>query len=621
MQELAAARSKETDLYSKLQLAQQALKDQEAAVAAEGDEKAQRLQMSLLDLQRLHEDVNLAKGKLEAEVLQLTSKCGELESRSKEAEERVAHSNEVLEQEKSRCSEAMQELAAARSKETDLYSKLQLAQQALKDQEAAVAAEGDEKAQRLQMSLLDLQRLHEDVNLAKGKLEAEVLQLTSKCGELESRSKEAEERVAHSNEVLEQEKSRCSEAMQELAAARSKETELYSKLQLAQQALKDQEAAVAAEGDEKAQLLQMSLLDLQRLHEDVNLAKGKLEAEVLQLTSKCSELESRSKEAEERVAHSNEVLEQEKSRCSEAMQELAAARSKETDLYSKLQLSQQALKDQEAAVAAEGDEKAQLLQMSLLDLQRLHEDVNLAKGKLEAEVLQLTSKCSELESRSKEAEERVAHSNEVLEQEKSRCSEAMQELAAARSKETDLYSKLQLAQQALKDQEAAVAAEGDEKAQLLQMSLLDLQRLHEDVNLAKGKLEAEVLQLTSKCSELESRSKEAEERVAHSNEVLEQEKSRCSEAMQELAAARSKEAGCIMAFFAPCWHCLGFWMWVDMLYLFFVWLRMTEHVRLSVQQYMLWEEKMEETQQLLEQQLAETKASRSQIREELSRPF
>ena len=54
---------------------------------------------------------------------------------------------------------------------------------------------------------------------------------------------------------------------------------------------------------------------------------------------------------------------------------------------------------------------------------------------------------------------------------------------------------------------------------------------------------------------------------------------------------------------------------------FFVWLRMTEHVRLSVQQYMLWEEKMEETQQLLEQQLAETKASRSQIREELSRPF
>lgn len=36
---------------------------------------------------------------------------------------------------------------------------------------------------------------------------------------------------------------------------------------------------------------------------------------------------------------------------------------------------------------------------------------------------------------------------------------------------------------------------------------------------------------------------------------------------------------------------------------------------------MLWEEKMEETQQLLEQQLAETKASRSQLREELRRPF
>ena len=54
---------------------------------------------------------------LETEVQQLTSKCRELESRSREAEERAAQSEQVLAQEKSRCSEAVESLTAARSKE------------------------------------------------------------------------------------------------------------------------------------------------------------------------------------------------------------------------------------------------------------------------------------------------------------------------------------------------------------------------------------------------------------------------------------------------------------------------------------------------------------------------
>ena len=338
-------------------------------------------------------------------------------------------------------------------------------------------------------------------------------------------------------------KSRCSEAVESLTAARSKEAELQSKWQTAQQALKDQEAAMAAEGDEKSRRLQASLAELQRTHEDVNLAKDKLDHEVQQLTSKCRELESRSREAEERAAQSEQVLAQEKSRCSEAVESLTAARSKEAELQSKWQTAQQALKDQEAAMAAEGDEKSRRLQASLAELQRTHEDVNLAKDKLDHEVQQLTSKCRELESRSREAEERAAQSEQVLAQEKSRCSEAVESLTAARSKEAELQSKWQTAQQALKDQEAAMAAEGDEKSRRLQASLAELQGTHEDVNLAKDKLDHEVQQLTSKCRELESRSREAEERAAQSEQVLAQEKSRCSEAVESLTAARSKEAG------------------------------------------------------------------------------
>ena len=76
----------------------------------------------------------------------------------------------MLAQEKSRCSEAVESLTAARSKEAELQSKLQTAQQALKDQEAAMAAEGDEKSRRLQASLAELQRTHEDCESCQGQI-------------------------------------------------------------------------------------------------------------------------------------------------------------------------------------------------------------------------------------------------------------------------------------------------------------------------------------------------------------------------------------------------------------------------------------------------------------------
>eukprot|EP00438_Fugacium_kawagutii_P022243 Skav229667 [mRNA] locus=scaffold1030:188468:189487:- [translate_table: standard] len=329
MESLTAARSKEAELQSKLQVAQQALKDQQAALSAEGDEQTHRLQASLLEAQKSQADANLAKNKLEAEILQLTSRCRELESRSKEAEERVAQSDQVLAPEQLKCSETMESLTAARSKEAELQSKLQVAQQALKDQQAALSAEGDEQTHRLQASLLEAQKSQADANLAKDKLQAEILQLTSRCRELESRSREAEERVAQSDQVLAQEQLKCSEAMESLTAARSKEAELQSKLQVAQQALKDQQAALSAEGDEQTHRLQASLLEAQKSQADANLAKDKLEAEILQLTSRCRELESRSKEAEERVAQSDQVLAQEQLKCSEAVESLTAARSKE----------------------------------------------------------------------------------------------------------------------------------------------------------------------------------------------------------------------------------------------------------------------------------------------------
>eukprot|EP00435_Cladocopium_sp_Y103_P045244 s1341_g12.t4 len=137
----------------------------------------------------------------------------------------------------------------------------------------------------------------------------------------------------------------------------------------------------------------------------------------------------------------------------------------------------------------------------------------------------------------------AAQETEELEALRSEAEELRAKLQEAGSRngletEAELQSKLQTAQQALKDQEAAMAAEGDEKSR----------------------------QTRSRSAAID---KQVEERAAQSEQVLAQEKSRCSEAVESLTAARSKE------------------------------------------------EKMEETRQLLERQLAETKASRSEAEEEL----
>eukprot|EP00435_Cladocopium_sp_Y103_P045213 s1341_g12.t3 len=184
----------------------------------------------------------------------------------------------------------------------------------------------------------------------------------------------------------------------------------------------------------------------------------------------------------------------------------------------------------------------------------------------------------QVERKEKDKEKDKSNKSEVKEKEpkespelaalQAQLDEALKDAKAARDEGASLAAELKLRK--------SWAAQETEELEALRSEAEELRAKLQEAGSRNG-LETEVQQLTSMKSALlkasRSRSaaidKQVEERAAQSEQVLAQEKSRCSEAVESLTAARSKE------------------------------------------------EKMEETRQLLERQLAETKASRSEAEEEL----
>ena len=480
LEHLEVVRKKEAELQSKIEMLQQALNDQRASVAAEGDEQVQHLQASLTELQLSYEDSNVKRHSLEQDIQRLRSEHKEIELKKTEADERAAQ-QELL---------AKEHLEVARKKEAELQSKIEMLQQSLNDQRAAVAAEGDEQVQHLQASLTELQLSYEESNVTRHSLEQDIQRLRSEHEEIELKKTEADERAAQ-QELL---------AKEHLEVARKKEAELQSKIEMLQQSLNDQRAAVAAEGDEQVQHLQASLTELQLSYEDSNVKRHSLEQDIQRLRSEHEEIELKKTEADERAAQ-HELL---------AKEHLEVARKKEAELQSKIEMLQQALNDQRASVAAEGDEQVQHLQASLTELQLSYEDSNVKRHSLEQDIQRLRSEHEEIELKKTEADERAAQ-QELL---------AKEHLEVARKKEAELQSKIEMLQQALNDQRASVAAEGDEQVQHLQASLTELQLSYEDSNVKRHSLEKEVQRLRSEQKELEIQKAEADERAAQYYELL-----------------------------------------------------------------------------------------------------
>ncbi|CAE8713351.1 unnamed protein product, partial [Polarella glacialis] len=272
----------------------------------------------------------------------------------------------------------------------------------------------------------------------------------------------------------------------------------------AESALKEREASLAAEGDERTSILQASLVteqeqraELQRSHDSLVASQRDLQERLHKTESNLSSFSAGSEEVQRRIAESEAALVEERRRvqqsqnaqtetsasCEDALQKLQQAERLKTDLSARLQAAEAALKEREASLAAEGDERANGLQASLVaeqerrvELQRSHDSLVASQRDLQERLHKaesnLSSFLAESEAALVEERRRVQQSQNAQTETSASCEDALQKLQEAERLKTDLSSRLHAAEQALKEREASLAAEGDERTGILQASLV-----------------------------------------------------------------------------------------------------------------------------------------------------
>ena len=445
----------------------------------------------------------------------------------------------VLEQLQKEAKEASAGLCGVELERDELKAKLQVAEQSLRDQAGAFAAEGHEKVRQLEAELAEMRKSKETLELSREEYceqlqssKAECLRLEQSCRTAEERSEQHEETLLRERAVLEQLQTQATEAGAARLRIETDRDELKAKLQVVEQSLRDQAGAFAAEGDEKVVRLQAALTEVQKSNEDLELKKKDLseqlqlsKAESLRWEEACRTAEERSTQHEETLLRERAVLEQLQTQATEAGAARLRIERERDELKAKMQVVEQSLRDQAGAFAAEGDEKVVRLQAALTEVQKSNEDLELKKKDLseqlqlsKAESLRWEEACRTAEERSTQHEETLLRERAVLEQLQTQATEAGAARLRIERERDELKAKLQVVEQSLRDQAGAFAAEGDEKVVRLQAALTEVQKSNEDLELTKKDLsdqlrlsKAESLRWEQACRTAEERSSSREE--------------------------------------------------------------------------------------------------------------